>query len=58
MFEMKTLPYNYSGLEPIISTTTVNIHYNKHYLGGNIYLPDDIENYVVQNLRKNVEWLY
>lgn len=33
MFEMKTLPYNYSGLEPIISTTTVNIHYNKHEKG-------------------------
>ena len=33
MFEMKTLPYNYSGLEPMISTTTVNIHYNKHEKG-------------------------
>lgn len=33
MFEMKTLPYNYSSLEPIISTTTVNIHYNKHEKG-------------------------
>ena len=33
MFEMKTLPYNYSGLEPIVSTTTVNIHYNKHEKG-------------------------
>lgn len=33
MFEMKILPYNYSGLEPIISTTTVNIHYNKHEKG-------------------------
>ena len=33
MFEMKTLPYNYGGLEPMISTTTVNIHYNKHEKG-------------------------
>ncbi len=33
MFEIKTLPYNYDGLEPIISTTTVNIHYNKHEKG-------------------------
>ena len=33
MFEMKSLPYNYSSLEPIISTTTVNIHYNKHEKG-------------------------
>lgn len=33
MFEMKTLPYNYDGLEPMISTTTVNIHYNKHEKG-------------------------
>lgn len=33
MFELKPLPYNYDALEPIISTTTVNIHYNKHEKG-------------------------
>lgn len=33
MFELKSLPYNYDALEPIISTTTVNIHYNKHEKG-------------------------
>lgn len=33
MFEIKSLPYNYDFLEPIISTTTVNIHYNKHEKG-------------------------
>lgn len=33
MFEIKSLPYNYDALEPIISTTTVNIHYNKHEKG-------------------------
>ena len=33
MFEIKDLPYKYNALEPIISTTTVNIHYNKHEKG-------------------------
>lgn len=33
MFEIKDLPYKYDALEPIISTTTVNIHYNKHEKG-------------------------
>lgn len=33
MYEMKDLPYKYDALEPIISTTTVNIHYNKHEKG-------------------------
>lgn len=30
-------------------------YYKKHYLKESVDLPDDIENYVVQNLRKNVE---
>lgn len=33
MFELKSLPYNYDALEPIISGATVNIHYNKHEKG-------------------------
>ena len=31
MYKAKLLPYNYDALEPIISGTTINIHYNKHY---------------------------
>lgn len=31
MYKLKELPYNYDGLEPIISATTVNVHYNKHH---------------------------
>lgn len=31
MYKAKPLPYDYDALEPVISSTTVNIHYNKHY---------------------------
>lgn len=31
MYKLESLPYSYDALEPIISATTVNIHYNKHY---------------------------
>lgn len=31
MYKLESLPYSYDVLEPIISATTVNIHYNKHY---------------------------
>lgn len=31
MYKAKPLPYSYDALEPIISGTTINIHYNKHY---------------------------
>lgn len=30
MYKTKPLPYPYDALEPIISSTTVNIHYNRH----------------------------
>ena len=30
MYKLETLPYNYDALEPFISATTVNIHYNRH----------------------------
>ena len=46
--------YSYSNKQEFMAEMAM-WYYNKHYLGGNIYLPDDIENYVVQNLRKNVE---
>ncbi len=29
-FELKSLPYDYSALEPFIDTRTMQIHYNKH----------------------------
>lgn len=31
MYKAKPLPYNYDALEPVISATTINIHYNRHY---------------------------
>lgn len=46
--------YSYSNKQEFMAEMAM-WYYNKHYLGGNIYLPDDIENYVVQNLKKNVE---
>lgn len=30
-FSQIALPYSYSALEPIIDTTTMDIHYNKHH---------------------------
>lgn len=33
MYKEIVLPYNYNDLEPYINTRTINIHYNKHYLG-------------------------
>lgn len=31
MYKVKPLPYDYGALEPVISATTINIHYNRHY---------------------------
>lgn len=31
MYKLESLPYSYDALEPIVSASTVNIHYNKHY---------------------------
>lgn len=33
MYKQKPLPYTYDALEPFISASTINIHYNKHYKG-------------------------
>ncbi len=33
MYKNVILPYQYDALEPFIDAKTVNIHYNKHYLG-------------------------
>ena len=33
MYKSVALPYSYNSLEPILNEETINIHYNKHYLG-------------------------
>jgi len=33
MYRPKPLKYTYDALEPYIDTETINVHYNKHYLG-------------------------
>ena len=33
MYQAKPLKYNYNDLEPFISSKTIDVHYNKHYLG-------------------------
>lgn len=33
MYKQMPLKYAYNALEPFIDTETINIHYNKHYLG-------------------------
>ena len=33
MYKAVSLPYSYSDLEPSIDAETMNVHYNKHYLG-------------------------
>lgn len=33
MYKQMPLKYPYNALEPFIDTETINIHYNKHYLG-------------------------
>lgn len=31
MYKLMKLPYSYNGLEPFLSSSAVNIHYNKHH---------------------------
>ena len=33
MYKSVILPYNYGDLEPVLNSETINVHYNKHYLG-------------------------
>lgn len=33
MYKSISLPYEYDALEPFLDKETINIHYNKHYLG-------------------------
>ena len=43
MYKPVKLPYDYSALEPFIDTETMNIHYNKHYLGYLKNVNDEIK---------------
>lgn len=57
--------YKYSSDRPLRDYSYVNreefmaeiamFYYSKYYLGENVYLPLDIENFVIQNLMKTVE---
>ena len=40
MYKPKPLKYPYNALEPFVDTETINIHYNKHYLGYLKWLND------------------
>ncbi len=61
MFELKSLPYTYDALEPFISGTTVNIHYNKHEKGYldklNKFLKDAQYNgnYTIEEIILNID---
>lgn len=43
MYKPVKLPYDYSALEPFIDSETMNIHYNKHYLGYLKNVNDEIK---------------
>ncbi len=43
MYKPVKLPYDYSALEPFIDAETMNIHYNKHYLGYLKNVNDEIK---------------
>lgn len=45
MYNIKNLDYSYNALEPYISSTTVDIHFNKHYKN---YL-NKLNNFLTQN---------
>ena len=48
MYSPVKLPYSYSDLEPFIDAETMNIHYNKHYIG---YLNNLNEEFKKNNYR-------
>lgn len=54
MYKIEALPYEYDALEPVISATTVNIHYNKHHKN---YLNklNDVLNKIGYNYQKSIE---
>lgn len=61
MYKTKPLPYSYDALEPIISSTTVNIHYNKHQLNYLKNLNEVLRkanyngNEKIENIIKNID---
>lgn len=46
--------YSYVNREEFMAEMAM-FYYAKYYLGKNVYLPSDIENFVIQNLMKTVE---
>ncbi len=59
MYKPILLPYSYSDLEPSIDAETMNIHYNKHYLGYLNNLNDEFKKYnypiiPIKTLIKNI----
>jgi Fe-Mn family superoxide dismutase len=60
MYKPVLLPYSYSDLEPSIDAETMNVHYNKHYLGYLNNLNDEFKKYdlpilPIQTLIKNID---
>jgi len=60
MYKPILLPYSYSDLEPSIDAETMNIHYNKHYLGYLNNLNDEFKKYnypiiPIKTLIKNID---
>ena len=47
-FEVPDLPYDYTALEPYIDEETMQIHYNKHYLGYLKKFNDLVDKYDIQ----------
>ena len=59
MYKPVKLPYDYSALEPFIDSETMNIHYNKHYLGYLKNVNDEIKKKKLQvNSNKKINCYY
>lgn len=54
MYQAKPLKYNYDALEPNISSKTIDVHYNKHYLGYLNKLNSTLNN-INYNYRYNIK---
>lgn len=60
MYKAVSLPYSYSDLEPSIDAETMNVHYNKHYLGylnnlNDEFAKTDLPNLPIQTLIVNID---
>lgn len=49
-FSSVRLPYSYDALEPYIDEETMQIHYNKHYLGYLKSLTRQLKNMILMSL--------